>query len=201
MRRYRLLEAAATRYLVVTILLSVIITVGAFYLVLYYGLADVATLSSFIDAVFKTIAVFVAAIWALNRYYIERVDTTKLKVEYDVSVIPNFNKAAAIQKSALLVYRIDIINIGKTVIPEFQEYLEINAIKPSPDGCSYEQIYRWPNKDLHPAGPIEPDSWSAINDAVVIDADIKAIMLYVELELSSSYSWNWHKTIDISERK
>lgn len=59
MYQSRFLEALTTKYLVFTIVLIVIITVGSFAAILTYGLTDISTIATFVDAVFKTVALFI----------------------------------------------------------------------------------------------------------------------------------------------
>lgn len=201
MKRYRFLEAATTKYLVLAVLFVIIVTVGSFVLVLIYGLTDVDTLATFVDAVFKTVALFVGAIWALNRYFTERTDVTQLRVDSDVSIIRDKEFEGDDCNLALLIYRLDVVNTGTSLIPDYNQYLEIDAVHPSAEGIQYKHLSRWPPIGLHPGGPIEPDSWSAINDAISIPADVKAVRLYLELQLSENNTWTWHKTFDFSTRK
>jgi len=200
-KRYRLLEAITTKYLVLTVLVIIAITVGGFALVLAYGLTDIDTLATFVDAVFKTVALLVGAIWALNRYFAQRTDVTQIRVDSDVDIIRNNEFGGDSSDLALLVYRLDVVNTGSTLIPDYNQFLEIDAVSPSKEGTRYECLYRWPSIGLHAGGPIEPGSWAAINDAIPVPADVRAVRLYLEIQLSKDNIWTWHKTFDVFKGK
>jgi hypothetical protein len=65
-----------------------VLTVGMFGAILVLKLTQVNTLASFVDAIFKTIAIIADAIWTLNRYYVGRVDVNQLKVDAEVVSFP-----------------------------------------------------------------------------------------------------------------
>ena len=41
-------------------------------------------------------------------------------------------------------------------------------------------------------------SWAAINNAIPIPKEVKAIRLFLEIHLPDDNLWTWHKTFDIS---
>lgn len=199
MKREGFLEAITTKYIVVTIALMIVLIVGTYSLILFYGITDINSLATFVDTVFKTIAILAGAVWALNRYYTGRVDATQLKVEHDISFIPARRLAYTIHNESLLVYRLDVTNTSTSLIAPYQQFLEIESLFPSSEGIEYKTIYRWPPSGLHPGGPIEPGSWSAINNVVSIPENVQAIRLYLELQFSDGNAWNWHKTFDVAK--
>lgn len=199
MKQWRFLETITTRYLVFTVFVVIAITIGSFATLLHYQITDVDTLATFVDAVFKTVAIVVGTLWTLNRYFVARTDVSKFRVDHDVSVIRDTKFRANKSALALLIYRLDLVNTGNSLILPYQQFLEIDSVSPSKDGVKYQPLYRWPQIGTHPGGPIEPNSWSAINDAISIPSDVKAVRLYLEIQLSKENTWTWHKTFDVSK--
>jgi len=198
MKQSRFLEAITTKYLVLTVVIIIFIIIGGFSAVLYFHVTDVDKLSKFVDALFKAIAILVGAIWTLNRFYIKRTDANQFKVDSEVSVIRDKQFIGKNSELALFIYRLDVINTGSSLIPLYNQFLEIESVTPSEGGVQYQPLYRWPSIGLHPGGNIEPNSWSAINDSISIPSNVKAIRLYLEIHLSETDIWTWHKTFDLS---
>ena len=186
MRKSRFLEAATTKYLFITILSIASIIVVIFVIILAFGLIDITTLATFVDLVFKTIAIFIGTIWALNRYFIERTDVTQFRIDADVNLIPATKFQTGASRLALLIYRLDVVNTGTSIISNYKQYLRINSVTPSEEGIKNKLLYRWPSNDWHLGGSIEPGSWAAINDNISVPADTKAVLVYIEIELSKS---------------
>ena len=199
MLSYRFLEAATTRHLILTISSILVLTIGVFTVVLGSRITELDKLSKFVDALFKAIAILLGMIWTLNRYYTGRTDTTRLRVDTDVSKVHYPTADSTTVDLALLIFRLDVVNTGTVLIPTYQQSMEIEAVTPSDEGTVYNSLYCWPSEGKHPGGPIEPGSWSAINDAISIPADVKAVRIYIEIELSPQSIWTWHKTFDISK--
>jgi hypothetical protein len=88
-----------------------------------------------------------------------------------------------------------------TDLAPFEQYLETSSVKPYEGETLYKVLDRWPSSRSHPAGPIEPKSWSAINYALSIPADVCAVRLFLYIKLSNEITWTWHKTFDISSEK
>jgi hypothetical protein len=200
MKHLRILEALVTKHLVMTIVLTTIIGLGTLGTVAVKGSVEVDTLATVIDATLKTLAIIVGAIWSLNRYFIGRTDVIQLRVDSDVSIIRDTQSGGENSDLALLVYRLDVVNTGKVVIPSYDQYLNIDAVTPSPQGVQYEPLYRWPSAGMHSGGHIEPGSWSAINDAISVPANLSAVRLYLEVQPPEESNWTWHKTFDVSRR-
>jgi hypothetical protein len=200
MKDYRFLEATTTKYLIITIIFIILIVVGCFAFIIANNFTGVDTLATFIDAVFKTIAILVGVVWTLNRYYIGRIDVTKLRVvNSDVILVHYPQSRIDTSNLGLLIFRLDIFNEGMALIPKFDQYLEIWSVNPSSEGTNYKHLYRWPSEGMHDGGPIEPGSWAAINDAVSVPADIAAVRLYLEIQVPNEPNWKWHKTFEISQ--
>jgi len=199
MKQIHLLEAISTKYFVITIALVIISVPVLFILVLHFSITNIEILATFVDAVFKTIALLIGSIWTLNRFYTTRTDATQIRVDDEVFCIPSsrFSASQSTQRT-LLIYRLDIVNTGKTLIEPFQQYVEVQAVIPSDESIEYVTIWRWPLDGTHPSGPIEPGSWSAINDTVGISPSIQAVRLYLGIQLNKNHYWSWHKTFDIS---
>jgi hypothetical protein len=140
-------------------------------------------------------AVMLGVVWTLNRYYVGRVDTLRLRVDSDVKAIREPGS-----DYALLVFRLDVVNTSTILIGQFEHYLEIESATPSAEGTIYKSLYRWPESGTHPGGMIEPGSWSAINEALSIPATTGAVRIFLGIELPG-HSWTWHKTFDISKRE
>jgi hypothetical protein len=198
MKNSHFLEAITTKYLVFTVIVLIAITIGSFAALLYYQITDVDTLATFVDAVFKTVAILVGTIWTLNRYFVARTDISRFRVDHDVSIIRGTKFKVNKSALALLIYRLDLVNTGSTIILPYEQFLEIDAVTPTRNNVQYQPLYRWPQVGTHPGGPIEPNSWSAINDAISIPSDVKAVRLYLEIQLSKGSVWTWHKTFDVS---
>lgn len=181
-----------------TLVVAVTLIVSSFAVVLAANLVSVEFLATFVDAVFKTIATLVAAAWALNRYYLNRTDEPQLRVDADVSAISAQRFSQTSGGAALLIYRLDVVNTGNTLIKPFQQVLEVHAVFPNRMDVEYRPIWRWPAEGTHSGGPIEPTAWSAVSDAISISADVQAVRLYLELELADGGSWTWHKIFNIS---
>lgn len=93
MKYSHILEPITTKYLVITVLaITVFITTG-FTMILSYSSINIDTLPKFVDSVFKTVAVLVAAVWSLNRYYASRADVNQLRVDADVTVVRDMELA------------------------------------------------------------------------------------------------------------
>jgi hypothetical protein len=197
MRYSRFLEVTVTKFLLATVLFTVVIVITLYAAVLYYKLIDIAQLAAFVDASFKTIAVLVGAAWTLNRYFVQRIDALKIGVDADVNIIPS-SSFGNDTDFTLLIYRLDIVNTGASRILPFGQFLRIDAVYPSGEGTQYKPIYRWPEMEEHLGGPIEPGSWSAINDAISIADEVQAVRLYLQLHFSDEQHWTWHKTFNVS---
>jgi hypothetical protein len=164
------------------------------------GFTTLTNLATFTDAVVKTIAVIVGALWVLNRHYTSRVDVPQLRVDADVSAIPSHKFQNQAANHSLLIFRLDVVNTGKILIPPSQQYLEIHGVVPTEDGVQHILLSRWPSEGTHPSGQIEPGSWNAINNAISIPSSVQAVRFYISIQWSKSGLWTWHKTFDISPK-
>lgn len=160
---------------------------------------DLDELSVFVDLVFKTIALLIGTLWIVNRYYISRADTSQLKVDADVSLIPAAAFGTPATERSLLIFRLDIINTGKSMIGPYNEFLDVQAVYPSENKVEYISLKRWPEVGMHPGGTIEPGSWSAINDVVSVPSTLQAVRILVGIDLAREGVWSWHKTFSIAQ--
>ena len=147
MRNYKILERLATKYLIPLVILIVILVPILYYLILYMKVTNIAFLTGFIDISFKTIALFIGAIWTLNRLFISRTDSSHIKVEADLSKI---HSSVLKKEKSLLVYRLDLLNSGNTLLNPYEYYIEIQSVVPLIDDVEYSTIYRFPKKGFHP---------------------------------------------------
>jgi hypothetical protein len=148
------------------------------------------------DVFLKATASVVAAAWALNRYFTARVDELKLSINSDVSVVPagGFGDTPEL---GLLIVRLEVVNTGNSLVPDFDQFLVADEIYPTRDGVGERTLWRWPETGLHSGGLIEPGSWSAINTVHCISASTRVVRLYLEIHMDEAPKWSWHKTFKI----
>jgi len=195
MKKNGLLETITTKYIVLTITIILILVPVSLFKIIDTKLTNLENLATFVDATIKVIALLVGAIWVLNRIYITREESSHIGVDADITCVPS--KRFQDSGYSLLVYRIDIINKGKILIEPFQHFIEIHSIDINKGEIIYTKIYRWPENGVHESGPIEPNSWSAVNDAIAIPNNVQAIRVFVHVKLRKEGNWTWHKTFDI----
>ena len=97
----------------------------------------------------------------------------------------------------LLIARLDVVNTGKTLLSQMDQFLLLTEVSPAEHGVKERTLLRWPAQGTHPVGPIEPGSWSAINFAHPISSSTVAIRLYTELQVEGKAAWTWHKTFKL----
>ncbi len=192
MKYNRFIETIVTKYFFLTAILLIVVTVGSVFLMDKFGNISIDKLSKIVDLTFKVIAILIGSLWALNRYYVSRVDFSQIKVDDSVHLIPKDKLEN--KNQGLLVYRFDIINTGTVLILPFTQYLCIEAVYLSCEKIKYKIIHKRKIQGF----PIEPKSWSAINDVISISPEIKVIRIFLRLVLADGKSWTWHKTYDVS---
>jgi hypothetical protein len=180
------LERAFTRHFLPVTLGSLALACGAFVTSIALG-APLEPAAKIVDATFKIAAVIVGTGWALNRYFTARTDVLQLRVDPIVELMP------ASETDRLLVCRLDIVNTGKSLTPCFSEVLELQAVDIVEGEVTYEAFYRWPARQAHPAGPIEPGSWSALSLAVILPSETRVVQAYLELRFETGDVWTWHR--------
>ncbi len=190
-------ERLATKHLP-TLVFLLSVSAVALYAVAWQSKAiDMEKLATATDSVLKILAIIMGSAWAVNRYFVERVDVPQFRVEIETSLVP----ASAIDPKAsgktLLIYRLDLINTGKSVIRKYRQYLAIERVSIDEQAVVHDELHRWPELGLHLGGSAEPGSWSAVNDAIIIPQEVAVVRFYLETHLASGQVWTWHKTIDL----
>ena len=191
------LETATTKHPVESVALSVLAVVVMFVTLLHFRIVEIQMLNALIDSLLKATALIGGAVWALNRYFTGRTDIPQLRVDPLVSVIPSRRFTGNPSGRSLLIYRLDIVNTGKTLIEQFEQSVEIHAVVLERGGITYRPISRWPTEDTHPGRPIEPGSWAAISNVLPVSQDIQAVRIYLELRLNNGTKWDWHRVFDL----
>jgi hypothetical protein len=187
---------ATTRFFLWSVFGVVTITLGFLSYVLARGYSNLEQLSRGVDIVVKVMAVLGGGSWALNRYYMSRSDVPQLKIESALDLVEG-HEFSPPSESDLLLYRLDIVNTGKTVIPSFQQAIIFEAVFPGGTEARYEEIHRWPEHGMHLSGEVEPGSWSAVNSALPISASVVAIRIFIDLVLEGGSRWTWHRTFRV----
>jgi hypothetical protein len=123
---------------------------------------------------------------------------SKIKVDAEVRCIPASEFEDNPNGRSLLILRLDIFNQGKSLLGPLSNFVEIQAVYPQFERVEYVSIKRWPETGMSKLEAIEPDSWTAINDAMSIPPTLRAIRIFVALESIEGIIWTWHKTFDIS---
>lgn len=195
MRRNQLRDFLVGRHPIATIVLVSLCVLVAFFVLIQRGFVSLEALSKFVDMSFKAIAVLAGAIWALSRYFIERTDSRRVRIDHDVQFVSDFDVTP--EASALCIFRLDIVNISKVQIREYQEFVELHGLYSEKGGVTHKLLYRWPESGTHPGGAIEPGAWGAINSAVPMPAATKAVRLYLEIHFIDGTRINWHKTFPV----
>jgi hypothetical protein len=194
----RLARVVVVEQFPLTTALIVAVTGLGTYDLVAWNVVGLDSLSKFIDVVFKVLAVVIGALWTLNRHLVSRTDAPQIRVDHDVKVV-RANPSRTAASGALLLYRFDVVNTGKTLIRPLEQVLQIHALEPAHGEVTYRQLVRWPAAGTHPSGGIEPGSWSAISSAIAVDASILAVHAHLELRLGPVRLWTWHKTFDVSQ--
>ena len=189
----RVLERLTTRHLVLSTSIFIAVVLTCVVSVLVLAPSGLDKMGKVVDVVLKSTAAIIGGAWALNRYFTTRTDELQLRVDSDVQAISagSFKETADL---GMLIARLDIVNTGKALLPEFEQRIIVNDVRPTTEGIKSDTLYTWPEKGLHPGGPIEPGSWSAINFAHTIPASTLAVQVYLEIYMNDSLNWTWHKT-------
>jgi hypothetical protein len=195
---FRRLEKATTQYLVPTSAAVIAVAVGGFWILLSAGVVSIDPLSKFVDVAAKTIAVSVGTLWALNRYFIGRTDAPQIRVDAHVDLL---SAAQMGGDTGLLVYRLDVVNTGKTLIPPFHQFCELDAISITNGTVDHQTLNRWPDEGRLFGGPIEPGSWAALNAECPVPKGVRAVRLYLEISLRDGTRWTWHRSFALKPEK
>ena len=195
---FRWLELATTKYLILTVCLVFSSVMLLLVITLFVKAIDSQAVNTFVDSLLKATALIGGSAWALNRYFTGRTDAPQLRVEPTLSLIPakRFSKD---RPGSLLIYRLDILNTGRTLLIVEGQFVEVSAVVADSESVNYavKSIYRWPADGYHPGPQIEPSSWSAVTDAIPIESDVQVVQLYLEILSKNKVAWNWHRFFDL----
>jgi len=200
MKGSRILEKATTKWLAPSAFLAVCGAIGAFAGLILLDVVEAEDLQAFADIALKVAALLVGGLWALNRYFVQRTDAIQIRVDPSVNYLRLPTQDSEERTSpGLLIYRLEVVNTGKSFIPAYKQFVQLSAVRLHEHGLSLEPLHRWPEIGFHEGGPIEPGSWSAIDDAISVSQDLVAMQLYLEVHLSGGQVWTWHRTWALQE--
>jgi hypothetical protein len=192
---FRKLETLATRYVVVTTVLLVVI-VCALLAMAVQGLGySVDTVGKVVDAVVKATALVVGGVWALNRYFTQRTDVLQLRVDPLVEFVAD----TATGSDLVMLCRLDTVNTGKSLTSPYDVSLLIEGAVPASNPTAYVRIDRWPTTGSHRSGPIEPGSWGAVSMATRVPKTTKFVRVFLELKFDANATWTWHRHFVVKE--
>jgi hypothetical protein len=186
MKKKSLIELILTKFFIIT--LSVII-IGIALIYWFFISNKIIAIDSFnklIDTVLKSLAIIIGFFWFLNRYYTERKDTHKFEITID------FNPIKLDSGKTLLIYRLDVYNKGNTLFDDYTYYLRIDGFRGENDNVIVEGV-QVPSDNIHTGLPIEPNSWTAINNHLILKKEYKAIKFYIGIIKEKKQIWSWHK--------
>jgi hypothetical protein len=185
------LEAWTTQRFIWTVLLGAGIPTLAFVAVVALTPVSLADASTFVDSIVKILVTIIAAMWALNRYFLGRVDANQVRIDPQVELVKKPD-----QESAALVYSIDIVNTGKVLLENYQIKFQISAVDFN-DRSAAPSYYVVTDTPRHSGHPIEPSSWAAISGVEIVPSALVAVRLYIEIERASGGGWTWHRTVKV----
>jgi len=195
------LERLLTRHFVLSTASVVVLVLGGISSLLILSPARIDDIGKAVDITLKSVAVILGGAWALNRYFTLRTDELQIRVDADIQAIPagSFKEA---QNFGLLNVHLNIVNTGKSLIPQFGQRLIIRNVYPTPEREFYDQLYDWPEAGLglHQTCSIEPGSWSAVNISRPISTSTLAVNVYLEIYIGEARKWTWHKTFGLKEQ-
>jgi hypothetical protein len=193
MREMRRLRAAFTSdFLFTTGVLAAAVTVGLGVMFLLIPEPDKA--ADAVQALVTALAVLIGACWALNRYFVTRVDEIQLRVDTVVDCVPA--AAFAEPSSGLLLVRADVVNTGKVLIEGLRHALQVQTVRPRGSVVVQEHLVRIPAEGVSGPSKIEPGSWAAINFAHPIGPEVRAVWILLEMQVGER-RWTWHRTFKL----
>lgn len=189
MKEMNALEKAFTeRFVPTTAVLALVVATG---LGMMFALVTTPQdAAAAVQAVVAALAVLIGACWALNRYFVNRVDAVQLRVDAIVDCVPAGSFAGT--DRGLLLVRVDIVNSGKVLIRELKQALHVQTVRPGEKDAIQKHLLRVPEEG-ELSGRIEPGSWSAINFSHPIGPEVRAVWLYLEMAMGTR-KWTWHRT-------
>jgi hypothetical protein len=153
-------------------------------------------LSKATDGLLKALAIVVGTLWSLNRYFTTRTDYPQLRVEVIIDSLPS-TVFGSEYLHGLLSYRLDIINTGKVLLNVTGYRVRISNVILSKDEVLYEPLHEW-HETKAPSALIEPGSWGGVSRAITCPNDVRAIMLFLEVELAIGGPWTWHRILSVT---
>jgi hypothetical protein len=182
-----------TQHFPFVIAAALAVPLAAFVVVVAAGAFTLEDASTFVDAVVKIMVAVVGTGWALNRYFTTRTDETHLRFEATAELVVEPETGS--DPSYLLIYRVELYNPAHVLFDEYDIELELTRVGVNehrePD---YEVIGRLAR---HPGNPIEPGSWSAISDVIVLRHDVRVVRMFVAVYRKSGNSWTWHRLLRV----
>ena len=193
MREMRRLRTAFTSdFLFTTGVLAALVTAGLVLMFLFIPEPDKAAAA--VEALVTALAVLIGACWALNRYFMTRVDEMQLRVDTIVDCVP----AAAFTSpsTGLLLVRADLVNTGKVLIEDLYHTLQVQSVRPQGSVAAQEHLVSIPAEGFSGPVKIEPGSWAAINFAHPIGPEVRAVWILLEMKVGKR-RWTWHRTFKL----
>lgn len=181
---------AFTKYFWVVISISLIL----FSTLWYYLISSndkIDLTNKIVDSLLKSLAILVALLWFLNRFFSERKDLPKFEIKLDVNAIntPNSHR--------LIIFRLDTYNTSNVLFSDYESLLIISGIVVDNSKISRIILLKLPESGHGPGLSIEPDSWAAINHEILIASNILALRFFYEIKKDGKVLFNWHKTVKI----
>jgi hypothetical protein len=177
----------------------IVVPVLAFSLLLSLDAVTLDNANKFMDSVVKVLVAAVGAAWALNRYFVGRVDAPQVRLEPKMSLVSTRRGDEGGSSNALLLYRVNIVNAGRVQLRDYTLALEIAALRVNPVTGELEYDVLG-GLERHEGGPIEPGSWAAVSDALLVPHSLKAVRAYVEIHrLNGPGGWTWHELVDLTK--
>ena len=198
MKRFVFLQWLVTRHLIGSFFAVACLIVLMSGIVLFLQWTTLDQFAKYVDAIAKTLGLLAALVWALNRYYVYRTDFDQFRIDADV-VLCAFPEKGDMSGN-LLIYRLDIVNTGKTLLADYDLAVSLEALEPEINSVSARLLHRWPQTGYHIGSPVEPGSWSAVNDAIRVPASTRVVRVFVDVRLDRDSSWTWHKTFSLASK-
>jgi hypothetical protein len=167
---------------------TIIIILLGFWIVLNESEYSLEEINMFVDTILKCLAVILGAVWFLNRYFAERKDVPKFEIQLD------FESISLVSKRRMLIYRFDLLNKSNVLFKDYKYSLRIDGFSEKESKVICENLLRIPESNYNEGLPIEPNSWTAINNELIIDNKIVAVRFFYELNKIDKTIFTWHKT-------
>jgi hypothetical protein len=195
-RPYKLADELFSHYFGWVVAAVALVPVGILTVILAVGLVSLDEANMYVDSAVKILVAGVGAAWALNRYFIGRVDVKQIRVDAELQLVPQAGQGGGNSK-ALLTCQVEVTNTGKTKLDEYT--LEVEVAQVSIDQTtSGTHLSRLGGLATHPGPVIEPGSWASISLPLVVDSDVDVVRVLLEIEPKSGTGWSWHRMYHLS---